>query len=219
MGRDLGTRAADYGLIMLALVLVAVSVGSSNLAAAIGVGAGGVTMATRLRVLLVYGLLEAATPVIGLALGATAAARVGAEARWLAMVLLVAIGGYTVFEVLRDQDRPRDPAPRPGAGHPGAGHPGAAPDGGAGGGTSWPRLVLSATALSLDNVVAGFALGAYHVGVLVGALTFGLVSVLMSLAGLEFGARLGKRAGQRGELIGGVVLIAVGAAIGLGALS
>ncbi len=43
------------------------------------------------------------------------------------------------------------------------------------------------------------------------AVVFGLVSVVMSLAGLELGARIGIAAGERSELIASVILIAVGA--------
>jgi len=35
----------------------------------------------------------------------------------------------------------------------------------------------------------------------------------MSLLGLELGDRLGTRTGERGELLGGLVLIAVGVAV------
>ena len=54
------------------------------------------------------------------------------------------------------------------------------------------RLLLSAFALSLDNLVVGFALGAYQVSLLTGAAIFGAVSVVMTLAGLELGARIGR---------------------------
>jgi putative Mn2+ efflux pump MntP len=40
----------------------------------------------------------------------------------------------------------------------------------------------------------------------------------MSLAGLELGGRMGQRAGSRGELLGGLVLIGVGVAIGTGVI-
>lgn len=50
------------------------------------------------------------------------------------------------------------------------------------------------------------------------AAVIGTVSVVKSLAGLELGARIGMRAGQRGELLGGLVLIGVGAAIGTGVI-
>ena len=79
------------------------------------------------------------------------------------------------------------------------------------------RLLLSGLALSMDNLVIGFALGTYGVGVLAGALVIGAVSVAMSLAGLELGGLLGRWAGRRSEQMSGVILILVGAAIAGGA--
>ena len=46
----------------------------------------------------------------------------------------------------------------------------------------------------------------------------GAVSVALSLLGLELGARIGTRLGRRGEILGGLVLIAVGVAIAAGLL-
>lgn len=64
----------------------------------------------------------------------------------------------------------------------------------------------------------GSALGAYQVGLPVAALVIGAVSVAMSPVGPEPGARLGAVAGRRGEVLGAVVLIAVGVAVAGGAL-
>ena len=50
------------------------------------------------------------------------------------------------------------------------------------------------------------------------AIVIGAVSVTLSLAGLELGDRLGTQLGERGELLGGLVLIAVGVAIASGIL-
>ena len=72
------------------------------------------------------------------------------------------------------------------------------------------QLVVTGIALSIDNLAVGFALGTYHVGIVVAAVTMGVVSVAMSLLGLELGDRLGARTGEWGELLGGLVLIAVG---------
>jgi len=77
--------------------------------------------------------------------------------------------------------------------------------------------VVSAAALSVDNLAAGFALGAYRGGLAVAATVFGAVSVLMSLFGLEVGAKLGAAVGDRSELIACAVLVAVGAAMAAGA--
>ena len=61
-------------------------------------------------------------------------------------------------------------------------------------------------------------LGAYHVNLAAAAVLIGVVSVTLSLVGLELGNRLGNKTGERGELIGGLVLIAVGIAIAGGIL-
>ena len=50
------------------------------------------------------------------------------------------------------------------------------------------------------------------------AVIIGAVSVTLSLIGLELGSRIGSKTGERGELLGGLVLIGVGAAIATGLL-
>ncbi|MBV9204618.1 MAG: manganese efflux pump [Actinobacteria bacterium] len=79
------------------------------------------------------------------------------------------------------------------------------------------RLLAGGLALSGDNLAAGFALGAYHVSLAVAAGVFGVVSVAMSLAGLELGERIGAAAGERSELVACALLVVVGAVIVAGA--
>jgi putative Mn2+ efflux pump MntP len=57
-----------------------------------------------------------------------------------------------------------------------------------------------------------------HIGIAEGAIVIGLVSVGLSLAGLELGSRIGAAAGRRGEQLGGAILVAVGVAIAAGVL-
>jgi putative Mn2+ efflux pump MntP len=185
---------------MIALLLVAASVGLSNFAAAIGIGVAGVDARLRLRVGLVFGLFEAGMPIVGLLIGQRVAADLGHAARWLGAALLIAVGGYSIIKSIRA-----------GAGGTGGAGPSVV-------GTP-ARLLLSGLALSLDNLVVGFALGTYRVNILTGAAVFGGVSVVLALAGLELGAKIGRRAGNRGEQIGGAILISVGVAIAAGALS
>jgi manganese efflux pump family protein len=80
------------------------------------------------------------------------------------------------------------------------------------------RLLVTGIALSIDNLAVGFALGTFHVSLVVAAVVIGAVSITMSLLGLELGSRLGARTGERGELVGGLVLIGVGVAIATGVL-
>ena len=221
---------------MLALLLVAASVGLSNFAAAVSLGVGGVDAGTRLRVGLVFGVFESGMPVIGLLIGDHVAAQLGRTGHWIGGALLIGVGLYAVIGSVRSRraarmamaeavnptesnasdtdardsgasDTASDGPASQAASHGAAGHGGL------------PRLLLSALALSLDNLVVGFALGTYQVAILVGAVIIGAVSVVLSLAGLELGARLGGWAGERSDQLGGVILISVGVAVAAGALS
>lgn len=211
---------------MLALLLVAVSVGLSNFAAAIAIGVSGVDAATRLRVGLVFGAFEAGMPVVGLLLGEQVAGPLGHAGRWVGGGLLVAVGAYALINAALAARRARR-APGRDRASPAAGtQPGdntAGPQAGgsdhAGGAPGIWRLLISGFALSLDNLVVGFALGTYNTSILEGALVIGAVSVALALIGLELGARIGEWAGDRGEQLAGVVLISVGIAIASGAIS
>jgi manganese efflux pump family protein len=213
---------------MLAVLLVAVSVGMSNFAAAIAIGVAGVDARTRLRVGLVFGAFEAGMPVIGLLIGAQAAGALGHAARWLSAGLLVVIGCYTLVGALRGRGPGIPPPPaEPAPGGPGQLPAGDMPPGserGVGGGrpqglAGLGGLLLSGLALSLDNLAVGFALGSYRTPILEAALIIGAVSVALALIGLELGARIGSRAGTRGEQLAGLMLVGVGVAIAAGALS
>jgi putative Mn2+ efflux pump MntP len=80
------------------------------------------------------------------------------------------------------------------------------------------NLLITALALSIDNLAVGFALAVHHVNLALAAGMMGIVSVGMTLVGLELGHRLGARVEAWSEEIGGGVLILVGIAIALGVL-
>ena len=84
--------------------------------------------------------------------------------------------------------------------------------------TGWGRLVLTGFALSIDNLIVGFGLGAIAVPLIAAVATFGVVSVALTLAGLEIGRRVGARIGESSEFVGGAVLVVVGLLIAVGAL-
>jgi putative Mn2+ efflux pump MntP len=140
----------------------------------------------------VFGAFEAGMPLLGMAIGRSLSSDLGSCAHWLGGWLLVAVGLYQVFGWLREraaaENRAGDQYGTWGTG----------------------RLLISGLALSIDNLVVGFGLGTYHLSVEVAALVIGTVSVAMSLAGLELGARIGPALGERGELASGIVLVGVG---------
>jgi len=205
---------------VLALLLLAAALGLDNLAASIGIGVGGVRGATRVRVAVVFGLFEAGMPVLGLLLGHGLADSLGQVARWLGGALLIAVGLVQGARLVRAR---RAAAPEGGA--PGVGAPGIGAlevDALEAGGRARPqrigRMLLGGLVLSGDNLAAGFALGAYHTNLALAAVVFGVVSVAMSLAGLELGARIGAATGDRSELIACALLIATGVIIAAGVL-
>jgi putative Mn2+ efflux pump MntP len=183
---------------VVALLLVAVSIGLSNFAASIGLGASGADRRTRLRVAVIFAVFEGGMPVLGVLLGRGLAGTLGRAANWAGAGLLIAVGGWALIQALR---RP----PEPGGGRHGA---------------SLGQLVLTGLALSIDNLAAGFAIGTYQVGLALAAVIMAGVSVGLSMIGLELGSRLGDRlggqTGNRSELLGGLVLIGVGIAIAAG---
>jgi manganese efflux pump family protein len=185
---------------MVALVLVAVSLGLSNFAAAIGIGVSGIDARTRLRVGVIFGVFETGMPILGLLLGRSLAATLGHAAHWTGAALLIATGLYAVIQALRSPSSPD-------------GQGSAVPAGQRTG-----RLLVTGAALSIDNLAVGFALGTFHVSLALAVIVIGAVSVSMSLIGLELGSRIGTRTGERGELLGGLVLIAVGVAVASGIL-
>ena len=217
----------EYRGTVFAIALLAVAVGLSNFAAAIGIGVSGVSRRARVRVAVVFGVFEAGMPVAGLVLGHSLAAGLGQAARWLGAAALVIVGAAGLRQAWRS--RRRASGLRSGVGEGGVGGVGGSGVGGSGvggsgsgggeGARSWRtgRVLVSGLALSGDNLAAGFVLGAYHTPLVVAAVVFGLVSVAMSLAGLELGARVGIVTGDRSELVASAMLIAVGVAIAAGA--
>lgn len=179
---------------MLALVLSAFAVGLDNFAAAIGIGLAGVDTRTRLRVAAIFGCFEGAMPLVGLLVGRSFAHSLGPATRYIGGGLLVVAGLWSLREA-----RSPDTADNHNAA--------------AGRAQSWAALLLSGFALSIDNLVVGFGLGVTKSPLLAALLVFALVSVALSLVGLELGHILGSRIQGRGDWLAGLVLITVGALI------
>jgi putative Mn2+ efflux pump MntP len=224
---------AGYRECVIALLLAAVAVGLSNLAASISIGVTGVTARTRLQVSLVFGVFESGMPIVGLLIGQRIASDLGQVVRWPGAILLMAVGAFGLVRSLRDSRKSATGESLQTAATPAAAATPATPATTAPATAVIPatpvapaappsrlgRLLISGFVLSLDNLVVGFALGTYQVDILTGAILIGAVSVAMSLAGLELGGLLGRWAGQRSEQMSGLILIVVGAAIAGGALS
>lgn len=168
------------------IVLVGAALGLSNFAAAIGIGLSGVDGRLRIRMAVIFGFFEAAMPLLGLLVGHRVAGSVGSAASYLGGGLLIATGLYAF---VRARTGAAAEVPRR---------------------TNMGKLILIGAALSIDNLVVGFALGAYKVPLVEAAIVIAVVSVGMSLIGLEAGRRLGPSVEQWSAELGGAVLVVVG---------
>lgn len=180
---------------MLTPILAALAVGLGNFGASIGIGLSGVAPSTRIQVSLVFGVFEAGMPLVGLLVGRGAAHAMGDAARYAGGALLVAIGAWQLVQTAR-LSRRGEPAPP----------------------IAMSRLILTALALSTDNLVVGFSLGVEHVSVAAAVAVFAAVSVGLSLLGLEFGRRLAAAVEVGSQYLAGIVLVAVGILVAVGEL-
>ena len=188
------TAAAPAAFSWPGLLLVSLSLGLLNFAAAIGIGLSGVDASTRLKTGLIFGFFEALMPILGLLLGSQLAGLLGDIGTYVGAGLLILTGGYTLWQTRKQASggSQRNEQQRV---------------------QRVTRLLLTGFALSLDNLVVGFALSLYHVPLLLAALVIAATNAGMSLIGLELGNKLGAWLERGSELFGGVVLILVGLAL------
>src|ERR1700684_1207700 len=176
---------------MVALLVVAGALGLNNFGAAIAIGVSGVDRRTELKVATVFGLCDVVMPAIGMLIGTGLAGPLGSAARWAGAGILFVTAVWGFIEVLRGDDD----APRIWHG--------------------W-RLLVSGAALSLDDLAVGLALGTVRFPILLAVTAFGVMSFVMSIIGLQLGAKLGTVVGERGEVLAGIMLIGLSGVMGAG---
>jgi putative Mn2+ efflux pump MntP len=177
----------------LSIIFLAFAMSTDAFAAAIGKGATlhRPKLREALRTGLIFGVIEGITPVIGWAIGLTAARYITAWDHWIAFALLLVLGGRMILAGLREtKEEEQKPDQH-----------------------SFWVLAVTALATSIDALAVGVGLAFVDVNIAGAAVTIGLATMLMVTVGVMLGRVLGKAIGQRAEIIGGVVLILVGATI------
>ncbi|MFY0398915.1 manganese efflux pump MntP family protein [Brevundimonas naejangsanensis] len=181
-----------------AIAVLSLSMSADAFAAAIGRGAQHrPTLPQALRSGLVFGVVEAITPLIGFALGVAAAGFVEAVDHWIAFGLLGAVGARMIWEALkRDEDATEATAP-------------------VGKAASRGLLALVATAVgtSIDAGAVGVGLALLEANIWLIAFCIGFTTFVMASIGLLIGKAAGTRLGKIAELLGGLALIALGSKI------
>jgi putative Mn2+ efflux pump MntP len=179
---------------LVSTVLLALAMSTDAFAAAVVKGAALHRPHWReaVRAGLIFGGIEATTPIVGWALGSLAESYVEAWDHWIAFGLLGLLGAKMIREGLQAADEQLEERPTR--------HP------------FW-MLALTGLATSIDAMAIGVGLAFLDVPILPVAATIGLTTFLLVTAGVMLGRVLGVVVGKRAEIIGGLVLIGIGVAI------
>jgi putative Mn2+ efflux pump MntP len=184
---------------IFSIVLLALAMSTDAFAAAVAKGA--VLHRPRwreaLRTGLIFGTIEALTPLVGWALGLVAAKYVTPWAHWIAFGLLGVLGTRMIVAGFGAPDEPGERPQR----------------------HDFWVLAVTGFATSIDAMAVGVGLALLDVKIVPIAAAIGLATFVMVTIGVMVGRVLGALAGKRAEIVGGLVLIGIGCAIVYGRLS
>ena len=181
----------------VSLFLLALGLAADAFAVALGQGAvaRGNPWRAALLVGAAFGLAQAIAPLIGWSLSLLFAGLIESVDHWIAFVLLALVGGKMVYEGIK-----KDP-------------PGEESDPGKEKLASGWTLVTLAIAVSIDAAAAGITLPTLGVPVFISVAVIGLVTFVLSAAGVMIGRVGAKALGPQAEIVGGLILIMIGAKV------
>lgn len=143
-----------------------------------------------LRLGLAFGGFQMLMPVIGWLAGTGLRSFIGGIDHWIAFGILAVIGGKMIYEASKPAEcrEPVNPA-------------------------DLRVLVMLAIATSIDALAVGVSFAFFNFSILLPVLIIGVVTFIFSAAAVYIGNRVGSLFGNRVEVLGGLVLIAIGARI------
>lgn len=173
----------------IALLFLALAMSTDAFAAAIGKGATlfKPRFIQALRIGLVFGVIEATTPLLGWWLGKSAAVYVNNWGHWVAFVVLIALGLHLIWEGIKPAEaRPEKQVNIP-----------------------LFKVVLTAVSTSIDAFAIGVGLAFVEVNIWFAAALIGAMTTVMVTIGILLGRVVASVLGQRAEIFGGVTLMGV----------
>jgi manganese efflux pump family protein len=179
-------------LFELFAVAVGLAMDAFAVSIATGIRLGCVTGRQTFRMAFHFGFFQFIMPVLGWFAGSAAGPLMGAYDHWVAMGLLGFIGGKMIHEAFAHMDSetcsPRDP-------------------------TRGATLLGLAVATSIDAFAVGLGLGVLGMGIWFPSILIGVVAAAFTVTGLRLGCRIGILFSRRMEVLGGLILIAIGVKI------
>jgi len=132
-----------------------------------------------------FGLFQAFMPVLGWLAGLTFIELISSFDHWVAFGLLAFIGGKMIYSARGSKDE-KDAK------------------------LTVPVLLILSVATSIDALAVGLSFSLLRVSITIPVIAIGVVAFLFSFGGFNFGSKLGKFFERKVQVIGGIVLIAIG---------
>lgn len=172
---------------MIEVVTLAVALSMDAFAISIGLGSKQRNNILPLALLsgLYFGFFQALMPIIGYLGGKGVMGWVESYARYIAFVLLLAVGGKMIYESYSEGIE-EDIAI-----------------------ITHRVLLMLAIATSIDALAAGFTLTLLEVNPLLACIAIGLTTFFFSFAGVYVGTKSGTLLESKAELMGGIILILI----------
>ena len=174
----------------LLLIALALAVDAFAVALAAGVSLCQVDSRQVFRLAFHFGFFQAGMNILGWLGGLTVRPLIEAFDHWLAFGLLAFVGLKMIWEAIREVKEEGE---------------GADP-------TRGRMLITLSVATSIDSLAVGLSFAVLEISVWLPALIIGLVASALTALGLRLGCLLGaaSRLGSRAEIVGGLVLLAIG---------
>ena len=141
---------------------------------------------------LYFGLFQAGMPLLGYFIGVQFQSVIVSVDHWVAFFLLLALGGKMLYEALSHEGEEKREE-----------------DGGLG-----PKTMLPlAVATSIDALAIGISLAFLGANVVQAVTMIGVITLLLSMAGVWLGHLFGAKFQSKAEALGGVILMGIGTKI------
>ncbi|MBE6528483.1 MAG: manganese efflux pump [Thermoplasmata archaeon] len=173
---------------LIAVILIAVGLAMDSFAVSICKGLSMRTPGLRstLTVGLWFGAFQGIMPIIGYYLGSSFHHLISQFDYIVACILLLLIGLNMIREALEGSDEGMDAD------------------------IGVRVMFLLAIATSIDALAVGISLALDDVGIFEPALIIGSITMVISMAGVKLGSIIGDRFSSKAEILGGLILIAIG---------
>lgn len=174
------------GLIELFLIAVGLSMDAFAVSVCKGLAMPKCTFKKAAIVGLWFGGFQALMPAIGYVLGAQFQETIASIDHWIAFVLLALIGGNMIHEALDNDEEEADAS------------------------LDVKTMFLLAVATSIDALAIGITFAFLKVNIIPAVCFIGIVTFIISFAGVKIGNVFGARYKNKAEIVGRVILILLG---------